>query len=102
MFAKHKLILAVVGLLLSSQAQAAKLWPDPPKKYDHPYAGKIYVFQNLTPFAVGAFWPTYGYTFVIPGTRTCIIQVWKPYYNNSLYRHERAHCNSWPWWHPTT
>lgn len=96
-----RIVFAVALLATTTPAFAAKLWADPPKKYDHPYAGKVYVFQNFTPLAVGAFWPTYGYTFVIPGTNACIIQVWKPYYNASLYRHERAHCNGWPAWHPT-
>jgi hypothetical protein len=85
-------------VMICSSASADPRWATPPAKYDHPFAGKIVVHLNWTPIALGAFWPVYGYTFVI-GT-TCHIQVWRAAFHNSLYRHERAHCNGWPSWHP--
>jgi hypothetical protein len=52
---------------------------------------------------LGAFWPVYGYSFVVG--RTCNIQVWRRYYDDvryrqSLFNHELAHCNGWPANHP--
>lgn len=96
----RKLLFTIALLMMASPSFAAALWADPPKRFDHPYAGTVRIYQNLTPFAVGAFWPTYGFTFVIPGTTTCIIQVWKPYDGPSLRHHEMAHCNGWPANHP--
>jgi hypothetical protein len=96
---------AIIAVLLAvaSPVAAAQLWATPPAKYVHPFKGRVLVLKNLTPFALGAFWPVYGYSFVWPGNPpTCIMQVWKPYWSTSLYRHERAHCNGWPAWHPTS
>jgi hypothetical protein len=82
-------------------AGADPRWVTPPARYVHPFAGRVLVLQNWTPFALGAFWPVYGYSFVWHSNPPiCVMQVWRQAYNASLYRHERAHCNGWPAWHP--
>lgn len=96
-----KWIIAIVATLACTSALADSRWVTPPAKYVHPFAGQTVVYQH--PAAL-EWWKcgglVYGCAFTMPGW--CVIHVWRRVYNNSLYRHERAHCNGWPYWHPPT
>lgn len=96
------LLFALVLLIVTARAHATSgpndPWVTPPAKYVHPFRGKVVVHWNATPIALGAFWPVYGFSFVIGDT--CHIQVWRSRYRPSLYYHELAHCNGWPANHP--
>ena len=95
------MILVLMAFIRSGSA--ADPWVMPPARYVHAFNGKVNVYDNITPIALGAFWPVYGYSFVANGQ--CQIQVWRKYYDDvryrqSLFNHELAHCNGWPANHP--
>jgi len=95
-----KLLLALAALLFATSASADPRWVTPPTRYNHSFAGKVTVYAYAAPLT----WWTcgglvYGCAFLTSPTN-CVIHVWRPKYNLSLYQHERAHCNGWPYNHP--
>ena len=94
-----RIILAIWTVLMAASADADPRWVTPPAKYVHAFPGRTIVYQHSAPLE---WWDcgglVYGCAFMVPGL--CTIHVWKRVYNTSLYRHERAHCNGWPYWHP--
>jgi hypothetical protein len=72
---------------------------NPPKRYDHPYHGKMIVRRVPIDDEPGEF--TYAYTYGDTGG-ICIIYVNSRYTGSlkPILRHERGHCNSWPAHHP--
>lgn len=94
-----KVLIVLVGLLLATPASADPRWVTPPARYNHAFPGKVVVYAHAFPLA---WWLcgglVYGCAFMVPGQ--CTIHVWRPKYNLSLYQHELAHCNGWPYNHP--
>ena len=89
-------ILAALLVLASTTALANIL---PPPEYDRPFKGKVtaYGIDKPHPACFGSIACTYlrpGHCIVyLPNwlTRAQLLIVW---------RHERGHCNGWPWYHP--
>jgi hypothetical protein len=107
-----KLILAtLIALTTSAHAQLGALVP--PAQYDRPYPGKITVTRaehsQMHKLCAGAspVMPTILYGCAKGNAEHCTIVIVSDdvldRFNISaemLLRHERAHCNGWPWHHP--
>src|SRR5262249_52472122 len=98
------LLLAAALLFFATPANAVHVIPVP-KRFDHPFHGKIYIYHHNLAwlFARGA----WAYTYIPkPGSRVCEMHMpWKgrivtPAVYKTLFWHERGHCNGWPSNHP--
>lgn len=67
---------------------------NPPKRYDHPYHGKVITKRVEIDDAPGEF--TYAYTYGDTGG-ICVIYVNRRYRGDlkPILRHEIGHCNGW-------
>lgn len=74
----------------------------PPAQFDHAFRGPVVVRYATLPQLVtlcgGA---ALGCTAIGNGSGRCVITIAKVGQDAELIRHERAHCNGWPAWHPS-
>jgi hypothetical protein len=67
----------------------------PPQQYNHSFHGKIVVNRDMSICPRNAL----ACTVVGYGSGTCVIHT--RHMDRKIIRHEIAHCNGWPSWHPT-
>jgi hypothetical protein len=99
------LILSIIALASSSSIVVAEEEPDlvPPKRFDHPFNGKLVEHSgNLRQVQMWCA-TIYGEPFpylvegcALPMGKRCEIV----YTRKKVRRHEIAHCNGWPPHHP--
>jgi hypothetical protein len=93
------LVLLIVSTTVLAQA--------PPKRYNYPYKGKLYVDYLSTKELLKVCYGTTACAYSTDDGSYCIVYLPDPALGElsrseivKRWIHERAHCNGWPWYHP--
>jgi hypothetical protein len=87
--------------MITAIALAVGFIAAPPPQFDHAFRGRT-VIQYGTYAGVAAMCggPAYGCSFIGGQDGVCVMKLVREADSPRLRRHERAHCNGWPAWHP--
>ena len=88
-----KYLLTSLCLLIATSAYSL----EPPKRYDYKFPGKLEVYYSrkaVRDYCYGSI----ACAYLSFDKKRCIIYMQGK--NSHIFRHENAHCNGWPWYHP--